>query len=255
MSNVEALPERAGPSGYEAILAIDQAVLDAIPAAVYVCAANGVLVRFNRRAVEFWGRAPRPGDPDERFCGSLRLYQSDGIPLSHVDTPMEAVLRTGKRAHDREVVIERNDGSRINVLVNIEPLWGEAGELQGAINCFQDITERKKSESAVRASERRLQETLDALPTAIYTTDAEGRITFLNRLAVDLGGRKPELGADEWWPSSSLENVRGEPLPEESGPMALALTQKRAIRGMEVVARRPDLYPRPLHALSDTPFR
>jgi PAS domain-containing protein len=57
-------------SAYEALVALDPAVLESIPAAVYVCAADGRIVRFNRRAAELWGRTPEIGDTDERFCGS-----------------------------------------------------------------------------------------------------------------------------------------------------------------------------------------
>ena len=39
---------------------------------------------------------------------------------------------------------------------------------------------------------------LDALPTAIYTTDAAGRITFYNQAAVEFSGRRPEIGSDHW---------------------------------------------------------
>jgi hypothetical protein len=47
----------ATPSGYEALLAMDSSVLEAIPVAAYVCAADGLIVRFNRRASELWGFA------------------------------------------------------------------------------------------------------------------------------------------------------------------------------------------------------
>ena len=213
MGDIETLSGKFERSGYEAILALDQTILDAIPAAVYVCAADGVVVRFNQRAVELWGRAPRAGDTDERFCGSLRLFQTNGTPLPHSSTPMEAVLRTGKPARDGEVVIERPDGSRINVLINIEPLRGSSGELQGAINCFQDITERKTNEFAARASERRLREILDALPAPIYTTDAEGHITFFNRGVAELAGRRPRLGADKCCVNWGLEDFKRQSAP------------------------------------------
>jgi PAS domain S-box-containing protein len=39
-------------------------------------------------------------------------------------------------------------------------------------------------------------EVLDALPVAIYITDAEGRLTYFNAAAEKLSGRKPELGVD-----------------------------------------------------------
>ena len=58
-------------------------LLDLLPAAVYVCAPDGMILRFNRRAAELWGREPLRGDPRDRFCGSYRMYRPDGASLPH----------------------------------------------------------------------------------------------------------------------------------------------------------------------------
>ena len=87
-----------------------------LPAAVYVCDAGAVVVAFNKRAAELWGRTPRAGDTDVKFCGAHKLFQPDGTHLPHDETPMEYVLRTGEPACDQEVIIERPDGSRVTVL-------------------------------------------------------------------------------------------------------------------------------------------
>ena len=241
MSSLEVIENAAPPdaSGLEAFLSIDQAVLEAIPAAVYVCSADGMVVRFNRRATELWGRTPRPGS-DERFGCAFRLYEIDGRPLPHAEAPMEAVLRTGLPERNREIVIERPDGSRIIVLVNVEPLKGASGRVQGAVNCFQDITARKRSEDQARANEHRHRQVLDALPAAIYTTDADGRITFFNRETANLAGREPELGKDQWCVTWKLYRADGTPRPHDQYPMAVALSEKRPVRGVTALAERPD---------------
>lgn len=123
-----------------------QDLIDMLPAAVYICDADAVVVAYNRRAAELWGREPTPGDTDQKYCGAHRLYRTDGTFLPHAETPMEAVLRTGQPARDMEVVIERPNGSRVTVLVNIAPLFGEGGTLVGAVNCFQDLTAQKQAE-------------------------------------------------------------------------------------------------------------
>jgi PAS domain-containing protein len=99
-------------------------LLETLPAAVYVCDAEGVVVAYNRRAAELWGRTPSPGDTDEKYCGSHKLFRPDGVVLPHHETPMAAVLRTGTPAQGMEVVIERPDSTRITALVNIAPLFG-----------------------------------------------------------------------------------------------------------------------------------
>jgi PAS domain S-box-containing protein len=121
------------------------------PVAVYSCDAAGVIQEFNRRAAELWGREPATGDTDERFCGSFKLFRPDGSFMPHEQCPMADVVR-GKIAavRDAEVIIERPEGSRVTVVVNILPLKNERGEVTGAINCFYDITERKRAEAQLR---------------------------------------------------------------------------------------------------------
>jgi PAS domain S-box-containing protein len=134
-------------------------LLETLPAAVYVCDAQGIVVAHNHRAAELWGRTPSPGDTDEKYCGSHKLFHPDGVPLPHHETPMAAVLRTGIPARDKEVVIERPDGSRITALVNIAPLFGEDRKLIGAVNCFQDL-------SAIKLGERERVRLADELHQA-----------------------------------------------------------------------------------------
>jgi signal transduction histidine kinase len=127
-----------------------QRVINHLPSAVYVCEApSGVISLYNQRAVEFWGREPKLGDTDERFCGAFRLFHPDGRPLPHAETPMAEALRGGS-VHDEEVIIERPDGSRLPVRVNIGPLRDPEGHIVGAINVFQDISGTKQAEAAVR---------------------------------------------------------------------------------------------------------
>jgi len=362
------------------LFALDDTILELLPAAVYVCDAQGVIVRYNKKAAELWGRSPRIGDTEARFCGSHRLFYPDGRSLPHDATPMVDVLRTGVAARDLEVIVEQPSGRRIWALVNIEPLFDASGEVAGAVNCFQDITarkddekrlresqellrgiiettpecvklvgadgalihmnsaglrmieaemdvlgsctfdliapehrdlwtanhqrvcrgekvtwefdilglqgtrrhmethaaplqlpdgsvaqlavtrditERKRAEAALRDRERHLAELLEALPAAVYTTDAAGRITFYNDAAVTLWGCRPELGKSEWCGSWRLYWPDGKPMPHEECPMAIALKEDRPIRGETAIAERPDgtripflACPTPLHDAS-----
>jgi PAS domain-containing protein len=50
-----------------------QDLIEVLPAAVYVCNAQAVVVSYNRRAAELWGREPVPGDTDQKYCGAHRL--------------------------------------------------------------------------------------------------------------------------------------------------------------------------------------
>ena len=99
------------------------------------------------------------------------------------------------------------------------------------------------------ATELPCRELLDALPAAIYTTDAAGRITYYNSAAVQLAGRSPKIGSDEWCLTWRLYWPDGTPLPHDECPMAVALRTGRPVRGVEAIAERPD--GTRVHALPD----
>ncbi len=115
-----------------------------------------------------------------------------------------------------------------------------------------DVTDQRLAE-ARRDDELGFRRLLDALPVAIYTTDAHGRISYYNKAAGDLWGRNPPLGS-LWCGSWRLFWPDGRPMDHDQCPMATALREGRPVRGLEAVAERPDgervpfiPYPTPLH--------
>jgi PAS domain S-box-containing protein len=95
-------------------------------------------------------------------------------------------------------------------------------------------------DTASRDSEPQFRQLLEALPAAVYTIDAEGRITFFNEAAADLWGCRPELGKSEWCGSWRLYWPDGRPMRHDECPMAVALKEGRPIHGAEAAAERPD---------------
>ena len=148
-----------------------------LPFAIYICDRDGLVLRYNRRAAELWGRSPKLGDPNERFCGSYRMFRPDGSPLAHHHCPMADVLRTGVSVREQEVHIERANGSRGIALVDIEPVRDSDGNIVGAVNCFQDITERKRSEAQItvlaREAEHRARNVLASVQAAVHLSHSD----------------------------------------------------------------------------------
>jgi PAS domain S-box-containing protein len=227
-------------------------IMDLLPVGIYACDAQGVLVRYNRRAAELWGQSPPLGDPRYKHCGAYKAFRPDGEPIDLGKAPMSELLSTGAPVRDREVVLERPDGTRVTILANLEPLFGEDGELVGGVNCFQDISEQKRVEGLLSESARRHREMLDALPAAVYTTDGEGHLTYFNDAARELWGFAPPLGV-RWCGSHRLYWPTGAAMPHEDCPMAEAIRTGRSLRQREAMAERPDgtrvpflAYPTPL---------
>jgi PAS domain S-box-containing protein len=224
----------------EHVLDLPDQLLDLLPVGVYVCDQDGFIVRYNRAAAELWGRSPEIGDLTVRFCGSYRLYGVDGALIPHAKCPMTDVLATGQALRDQEIIIERPGGTRIVALVSIEAIKDRFGCVAGAVNVFRENPEQLAGRPYLNGRGRDSDAILQSLPVAVYTTDAAGRITFYNEAAAQLWGVRPELGKSEFCGSWKMYWPDGTPLPHHECPMALALKEKRPIRGMEAIAERPD---------------
>jgi PAS domain S-box-containing protein len=80
---------------------------------------------------------------------------------------------------------------------------------------------------------------VETLDVALYTTDANGGITYYNEAAAELWGRRPELG-EAFCGALRLYWSDGRPMPHEECPMAIALQEGRTIGGVTAIAERPD---------------
>jgi PAS domain S-box-containing protein len=94
--------------------------------------------------------------------------------------------------------------------------------------------------TALRSGGSAAHAALDALPAPIYVTDVDGRVTYFNEACVAFAGRRPVVGEDRWCVTWRLYTDAGEFLPHEECPMAVAIRERRPVRGAEAVAERPD---------------
>lgn len=198
-------------------------LFEQVPFAIYVCDRNGLVLRYNRRAAELWGRSPKLGDPNERFCGSHRMFRPDGSLLPHHQCPMADVLRTGVSVREQEVHIERPDGLRGVALVDIEAIKDIDGNIIGAVNCFQDITERKRSEAQIvnlaREAEHRTKNILATVSATVRLSHSdtsddlkrliEGRISALAKVHT--------LFVESRWAGAELHSLATQELSPYSG--------------------------------------
>ena len=109
-----------------------------------------------------------------------------------------------------------------------------------------------------RDRERRFREMMDALPAAIYTTDAQGRLVYFNPACVAFSGRTPELGTNQWCVAWKLFHPDGRPMPHEEHPLAIASRKAptcagpRRRRATRRYAHLVHLHPTPLFDAAGT---
>ena len=198
-------------------------LFEQLPFAVYVCDCDGLVLRYNRRAAELWGRSPKLGDPNERYCGSFRMFRPDGSLLPHHQCPMADVLRTGISVRQQEVHIERPDGSRGIALVDIEAVKDGGGNVVAAVNCFQDITERKRSEAQIvnpaREAEHRTKNILSTVLATVQLSksDTSDDLKELIEGRIEALAKVHTLFVESRWAGAELHRLASQEILAYSG--------------------------------------
>lgn len=141
--------------------------LDAMPAAVFASDAEGLITNFNSQTEALWGRPPRLLDPADRFCGSCRIFDADGVPIPPERCWMAVALAERRVVRDEGMIIEFTEGNRRNVLAYSSPMLDDAGRQSGAINILLDVTHLKRLEQRQRTLETQLSQArkLEAIGT------------------------------------------------------------------------------------------
>ncbi len=144
-------------------------------------------------------------------------------------------------------IIRNNDQSIRTIKAKWKVYFDLTQVPESYIGIVIDITEERKREqqieemqSAFERAEDQRQLLFQSLPFAMYATDAEGKVTHYNSAAVELWGREPVIGTDYWSGSSKLYTPEGKMMPLDISPMAIALKEKREVKGAEIVIERPD---------------
>jgi PAS domain S-box-containing protein len=79
-------------------------------------------------------------------------------------------------------------GSVVWARMNISAVRDPSGRTVYFVVHVEDITERKRTEEALKESERRFRNIADSCPTMLWVTNAEGGIEFINRMLLEFGG-------------------------------------------------------------------
>ena len=196
------------------------AILDGIESGIAACDTNGKLILFNRKTRE-WHGLPESPIPSGEWPAYYGLYRPDGVTLlDPEELPLARALR-GEVIDNVEVVIRPGRAAPRTVVCNGRPMRSPSGALLGAVVVMHDISERKRAEAELQASEERYRLAARATSDVIWDRDLNAdRLTWSGALGALLG--MPGRGSDEPF-ESDLEWWRNRLHPEDRGAVESSL--------------------------------
>jgi len=157
---------------------------------------HGIIESFNPSAEAIFGYSAA-----EIIGKNVNTLMPDGDQQMH-DEYLRRYMDTGHArvvGIGREVIGQRRDGSNFHMRLSIgEMTFGDTRKFVGTV---QDISQHIAAQTALEESEQNLRNLTDLSPVGIYRADSEGRITYANDRALEIGNlpgtEAPFLG-DDW---------------------------------------------------------
>jgi PAS domain S-box-containing protein len=198
--------------------------------ALHLVGADGIILHANKAELELLGY-----EAEDYIGKHIADFHADQDTINDI----LARLTRGERLSKYPARLRARDGSIRHVEITSSVQFRRGRFIN--TRCFTvDVTDLHRARQESRQKDDQLRQILEALPAAVYTTDAAGKVTYFNRAAAEFAGREPQIGKDEWCVTFRLRTPDGRELPLDQCPMAVALREKRPVRGVEAVAQRPD---------------
>ncbi|MEW6493680.1 MAG: PAS domain S-box protein, partial [Cyanobacteriota bacterium] len=176
-----------------------EAVLRQMPAGVMIAdAASGKLVLANEQTKQIVGYGYEQSLELEEYAPIIpfEAFRLDGQRYASNQYPLVRSLKTGEVVTNEEMEIHRDDGSRVFININSAPILDNQGQIVAAVVIFQDVTDYKQVEQALRESEESLRLALMAAQTVVWDMDLQTYQVVCSTNALDVWGFHEGTGED-----------------------------------------------------------
>ncbi len=169
-------------------------LFESIAEGVYQSSSDGRLLSVNPAFASIMG-----------YGNAEELYALPSVAMLYWNPADRAefvrLVESEGEIRNAEFRMRRRDGQQVVILENARAVRADGNQIIGYEGTIADITERKRAEQAVFAEKERAQVTLQSIGDAVISTDADGRIEYINPVAETLTA----------W---SLDEARGRPIAD-----------------------------------------
>ncbi|WP_165917465.1 PAS domain S-box protein [Roseateles saccharophilus] len=159
-----------------------QLLLDSAAEGLYGVDTEGRCTFINRSALVMLGYARESELVGRRIHDLIHHSHADGRAYPAGECRMYQAMRQVEEVHVADEVFWRRDGTAFQVEYWSHPVMQD-GRVSGAVATFFDVTERLRTQAALRESEQRLSRLIDTVADGVIAVDGEERIVLFNRAA------------------------------------------------------------------------
>jgi len=178
---------------------------------------DGTITGWNPAAEQMFGYSA-----EEAVGQSIDLI----VPAGRSDDIQDILgkISRGERIQHEETVRGHKDGSLVEVLVSISPIKNPAGQIVGVSKIARDITQRRRTEQALRRQTEERRRIFETSQDLILITDSKGLMIQVSPSAEAILGYPPDemvgRNAAEFVDPEDLEHARAEMRATRSGRQA-----------------------------------
>ncbi len=183
-------------------------IVETTPGGIMILDTAGSITFANAAAEQILG-LPRAAIIGRRYDDPRwKIAALDGHPMPSANLPFAQALRTGRPLFGMEHAIERPNGKRVILSINLAPLQDPERQLTGVVASFSDITKRYTIERELRRSEEHYRAVVEDQTELISRHNMDGTLTFANEVYCRFFGKtEQELLGNKWHPQAMAEDV------------------------------------------------
>ena len=198
------------------------------------------------------GRVTRMNGTAERLTG-WALSEAAGRPLTEVfhivhaltrepaTDPVQKVLKHGQVVGlANHTALLARDGHEYQIADSAAPIRNAAGDIEGVVLVFSDVTEAYRVRSELERSRERLQAVVDHLSEGLIVHSSDANVLEWNPAALRLYGIDPAISRPEFLSRFALSTLDGQALPQAEWPIQRLLRDEQ-LHGLTLRIRRMDI--------------